>query len=159
MQPKFNIQHLAWTVPSQFDAKERSGGNAGFPTGWIADFLSGRAAEQCARRQVGKPARRSFWERRGLALVPFGTSRDVTQRDSSPKPKGARLVRYLRLAVKAVSWPLLINPRDRRPNRKQIFGGAERFSLAPAEGERAGVRGNLRPLTAPSRSRPFRFDP
>ena len=36
---------------------------------------------------------------------------------------------------------LLTNPWDKRQNYQQIFGGAERFSLSPAEGERAGVRG------------------
>ena len=35
-------------------------------------------------------------------------------------------------------------PWDGRQNCDQIYCDAERFSLSPAEGERAGVRGNRR---------------
>ena len=41
-----------------------------------------------------------------------------------------------------------MNPWDRRHSWEQACGAAERFSLSPAEGERAGVRGKAaRPLT------------
>jgi len=41
-----------------------------------------------------------------------------------------------------------MNPRDKRQSYEQIFRGAERFSLSPAEGVRAGVRGTVvLPLT------------
>src|SRR5229473_5738333 len=37
--------------------------------------------------------------------------------------------------------PLLMNPQDRRQNDNQASKVGEAFSLSPAEGERAGVRG------------------
>ena len=57
----------------------------------------------------------------------------------------------------------MMNPGDRRQNCAQIFGGAERLSLSPAEGERAGVRGNPRTaidkLLVEHHPRPPHLDP